>query len=35
MDEAIEIGKRYGSVDTATFINGILDQVAISSGVKQ
>jgi N utilization substance protein B len=35
MNEAIEIGKRYGSGDTATFINGILDQVAISSGVKQ
>lgn len=34
MDEAIEIGKRYGSADSATFINGVLDQVAISSGVK-
>ena len=34
MDEAIEIGKRYGSDDSATFINGVLDQVAISSGVK-
>ncbi len=34
VDEAIEIGKRYGSGDTATFINGILDQVAASSGVK-
>lgn len=35
MDEAIEIGKRYGSGDTAIFINGILDHVAASSGVKQ
>ncbi|MFQ5902818.1 MAG: transcription antitermination factor NusB [Candidatus Binatia bacterium] len=34
MDEAIEIGKRYGSGDSATFINGILDQVALSGGVK-
>ena len=34
MDEAIEIGKRYGSVDSATFINGVLDQVAHASGMK-
>lgn len=34
MDEAIEIGKRYGSGDSATFINGVLDQVAQSSGMK-
>jgi N utilization substance protein B len=34
MDEAIEIGKRYGSDDSATFINGVLDQVAQASGVK-
>lgn len=34
MDEAIEIGKRYGSGDSATFINGVLDQVAVASGVK-
>ena len=34
LDEAIEIGKRYGSGDSATFINGILDQVAHSSGAK-
>ena len=34
MDEAIEIGKRYGSGDTATFINGVLDQVAESNGMK-
>ncbi|MFQ5683201.1 MAG: transcription antitermination factor NusB [Candidatus Binatia bacterium] len=35
MDEAIEIGKRYGSGDSATFINGVLDQVAHSGGIKQ
>ena len=34
MDEAIEIGKRYGSVDSPPFINGVFDQVALSSGVK-
>ena len=34
LDEAIEIGKRYGSGDSATFINGILDQVAHASGAK-
>ncbi|HEU4344474.1 MAG TPA: transcription antitermination factor NusB [Candidatus Binatia bacterium] len=34
LDEAIEIGKRFGSVDSATFINGVLDQVAQSSGLK-
>ena len=34
LDEAIEIGKRYGSGDSATFINGVLDQVAQSSGAK-
>ena len=34
LDEAIEIGKRYGSGDSATFINGVLDQVAHSSVVK-
>lgn len=34
MDEAIEISKRYGSEESATFINGVLDQVAQSGGVK-
>ena len=28
LDEAIEIGKRFGSADSANFINGVLDQVA-------
>ena len=35
MDEAIEIGKRYGSGDSAAFINGVLDHVAAASGVKE
>lgn len=34
LDEAIEIGKRYGSADSPTFINGVLDQVAVAGGVK-
>jgi transcription antitermination protein NusB len=34
LDEAIEIAKRYGTDDSATFINGVLDHVAQSSGVK-
>lgn len=28
MNEAIEIGKRYGTVDTPSFINGILDNIS-------
>ncbi|MBI4366317.1 MAG: transcription antitermination factor NusB [Deltaproteobacteria bacterium] len=28
LNEAIEIGKRYGSEESGAFINGILDQVA-------
>ena len=28
MNEAIEIGKRYGTIDTPSFINGILDNIA-------
>jgi len=27
IDEAIEVGKRYGSEESPTFINGVLDQV--------
>jgi N utilization substance protein B len=34
LDEAIEIGKRYGSDESAAFINGVLDQVAHTSGAK-
>jgi transcription antitermination protein NusB len=34
LDEAIEIGKRFGSNDSAAFINGVLDQLADVGGVK-
>jgi N utilization substance protein B len=34
LDEAIEIGKRFGSDDSAGFINGVLNQIAQSSAVK-
>jgi N utilization substance protein B len=27
MDEAVELGKRYGSEDSAAFINGVLDHI--------
>lgn len=30
INEAIEVAKRYGSEDSAAFINGILDEVAAS-----
>ncbi len=31
LDEAIEIAKRFGSAESASFINGVLDHVAQSS----
>jgi len=34
LDEAIEIAKRFGSEESAGFINGVLDHVAKSSGAK-
>ena len=34
LDEAIEIGKRFGTDDSPTFINGVLDQVAHSGCAK-
>ena len=34
LDEAIEIAKRFGSEESAGFINGVLDHVAQSSCVK-
>jgi len=34
LDEAIEIAKRFGSEDSAGFINGVLDRIAQSSCVK-
>lgn len=35
IDEAIEIGKRYGAEDSPPFINGVLDQIALTSGAKE
>jgi transcription antitermination protein NusB len=34
LDEAIEIAKRFGTGDSPAFINGVLDQVARASGIK-
>jgi N utilization substance protein B len=34
IDEAIEIAKRFGSDESATFVNGVLDHVAEIVGVK-
>jgi N utilization substance protein B len=33
-DEAVEIAKRFGTGDSPAFINGVLDQVARTSGIK-
>jgi N utilization substance protein B len=35
IDEAIEIGRRFGSEDSARFVNGVLDHVAGVLGVKE
>jgi N utilization substance protein B len=35
IDEAIEIAKRFGSDESATFVNGVLDHVAATVGVKE
>jgi transcription antitermination protein NusB len=34
LDEAIEIARRFGTQESATFVNGILDQIAGHLGVK-
>ena len=34
IDEAIEIAKRFGSQDSAAFVNGVLDRIADEVGVK-
>lgn len=34
LDEAIEIARRFGTEESATFVNGILDQIATQLGVK-
>ena len=35
IDEAIEIAKRFGSDESPTFVNGVLDQIAVSVGAKE
>jgi N utilization substance protein B len=32
LNEAIEIGKRYGTSESGAFINGILDKIATQLG---
>jgi N utilization substance protein B len=34
LDEAIEVARRFGSADSPTFVNGVLDQIASQLGVK-
>jgi N utilization substance protein B len=35
LDEAIEIARRYGGEDSAQFVNGVLDAVAGTLGVRE
>jgi transcription antitermination protein NusB len=35
IDEAIEIAKRFGSDESPTFVNGVLDHIAVSVGAKE
>jgi len=35
IDEAIEIAKRFGSEDSPTFVNGVLDHIATLAGAKE
>jgi N utilization substance protein B len=35
INEAIEIGRRFGSEDSAAFVNGVLDHIATVLGVKE
>lgn len=35
IDEAIEIARRFGTEESAVFVNGILDQLAAKLGVKE
>lgn len=34
VDEAIEIARKFGTQESATFVNGVLDQVASNLGLK-
>ena len=35
IDEAIELGKKYGSEESGAFINGILDSIFLSAQKKK
>ena len=35
LDEAIEIARRFGTTESAVFVNGVLDQIAAQLGVKE
>jgi len=35
INEAVELARRYGSEDSAAFVNGVLDHIAQVLGVKQ
>ncbi len=35
LDEAIEIARRFGTTESATFVNGVLDEIADRLGVKE
>lgn len=35
INEAIEIARRFGTIDSATFVNGVLDQVAKQLDLKR
>ena len=35
IDEAIEIAKRFGSDESPTFVNGVLDSIAVTVGAKE
>jgi N utilization substance protein B len=35
LDEAIEVARRFGTTESATFVNGVLDQIAQRLGVKE
>jgi N utilization substance protein B len=34
LDEAIEVARRFGSTESAVFVNGVLDRIATELGVK-
>lgn len=34
INEAVEIGKKFGAKDSASFINGVLDHIKISENIK-